>query len=360
MATFHIEQPLRPLSRSRTDRWLGGVCGGLARGRGVHPGWVRAAFVAGALVAGVGVLVYLACWLIIPQEGEAPGEGSSGWLVALAKACATCLGLAMLAALAATATLFGFGWIAVALTAAILLAVLVAWPRLGPAWALLPIAAVALPSVAVAASGVGFSANVAHVTIDPGALAPAGVVTFRAGLGGMLVDLRHTSLPASGTLDVRVQGGVRRTIVALPHDRCVHVELTYSVQPFWSHVASLVAGHSPAPGVVVFGDYLPGRSGSRRLSSPAPGPVLKLHLTSAGGSLYVRDYPDTVDPDLEPAWPGYAVHPEPPPNVRGLSKRQARFEVRAWRVRHDAEVRSQRLVAQAIPGPCAFAGVPLG
>ena len=97
MATFHIEQPLRPLSRSRTDRWLGGVCGGLARGRGVHPGWVRAAFVAGALVAGVGVLVYLACWLIIPQEGEAPGEGSSGWLVALARACAACLGLAMLA-----------------------------------------------------------------------------------------------------------------------------------------------------------------------------------------------------------------------------------------------------------------------
>jgi phage shock protein PspC (stress-responsive transcriptional regulator) len=360
MATFEIEQPLRLVSRSRDDRWLGGVCAGLGRARGIHPAWIRAAFFLGALIGGIGALVYLACWLIIPQEGEAPGEGSSSWLVGLAKACATCLGLATLAVLAATATLFGLGWIAVALAAATLVAVLTAWPRLGPAWALLPIAGIALPSVAVAAAGVELATNAGHVTVAPRALAPGGVATFRAGLGTLLVDLRHTSLPATGTLNVRVQGGVRRTIVALPSDRCMQVELTYSVRPFWSEVASLVAGHLPATGVVVFGEYLPGRSGNRRLTSPVPGPVLKLHLTSAGGSLYVRDYPDTVDPDVEPGWPGYAVHPEPPPNVRGLSKRGARIEVRAWRVRHAAEVRAQRLVSQAIPGPCAFAGVPLG
>ncbi len=49
-------------------------------------------------------------------------------MVALAKACATCVGLATLGVLAATATLFGFGWIAVALAAAAVVAVLVAWP----------------------------------------------------------------------------------------------------------------------------------------------------------------------------------------------------------------------------------------
>ncbi len=355
MTTFPTEQPLGLLFRSRSDRWLGGVCGGLARGRGIHPAWIRAAFVVGGLIAGVGMLVYLACWLIIPQEGEAPGEGSSGWLVPLAKACATCLGLATLAALAATATLFGFGWVAVALAAATLLAVLVSWPRFGPAWALLPIAGIALPAVAVAASGVQLSTNPGPVTIAPRALAPGGVATFRAGLGTLLVDLRRTDLPATGTLNVRVQGGVRRTIVALPHDRCVHVTLRYSVQPFWSEVASLLAGRSPAPGVAVFGDYLPGRSGSRRLASPAPGPVLKLHLTSAGGSLYVRDYPDTVDPDASPNWPGYPVYPEPRPDVRGLSKRNASYELRSWRARHTAEVRSQQVVAQDMPGPCAVA-----
>jgi hypothetical protein len=177
-------------------------------------------------------------------------------------------------------------------------------------------------------------------------------------LGTLLVDLRRTELPATGTLNVRVQGGVRRTIVALPHDRCVHVELNYSVRPFWSEVASAVAGRAPTPGVVVFGDYLPGRSGRRDLASQTPGPVLNLHMSSAGGSLYVRDYPDTVDPDDMPNWPGYPVVPEPRPNLHGLSKRQARHELSAWRGRHSAEVRSQQFVAQNVSGPCAIGPVP--
>jgi phage shock protein PspC (stress-responsive transcriptional regulator) len=360
MATFEIEQPLRLVSRSRSERWLGGVCAGLGRARGIHPAWIRAAFVIGGLIAGVGLLAYLACWLIIPAEGEEPGVRPSGWLVALAKACATCLGLATLAVLAAGATLFGLGWIAIVLAAATLLVVLVAWPRLGPAWALLPLAGIALPAVAVAAGGVQLATTTGRVTVAPRALAPGGVATFRAGLGTFLVDLRRTELPATGTLNVRVQGGVRRTIVALPHDRCVHVELTYSVRPFWSEVASVVAGRAPAPGVAVFGNYLAGRSGKRDLTSPTPGPVLKLHVTSAGGSLYVRDYPDNVDPDDAPNWPGYPVAPELRPNLRGLSKRQASHELRAWRVRHAAEVRSEQFVARNMSGPCATAAGPTG
>ncbi|HET6867104.1 MAG TPA: PspC domain-containing protein [Solirubrobacteraceae bacterium] len=359
MATFQIEQPLRLVSRSRDGRWLGGVCAGLGRARGIHPAWIRAAFVAGGLIAGIGVLVYLSCWLIIPQEGEQPGDGSSGWLVGLAKACGACLGLVTLAVLAAGATLFGFGWVALALAAVALLAVLASWPRLGPAWALLPLAGIALPAVAVASSGTRLVATAAQETINVGRLAPGGIATFRSGLGTMLVDLRHTALPATGTLNVRVQGGVRRTIVALPHDRCVHVELTYSTHPFWSQVASLVAGHGTAAGVVVFGAYLPASSGSRRLTSPVPGPVLKLHVTSAGGSLYVRDYPDTVNPDYIPDWPGLVDQPEPRPDVRGLSKGQARYELRAWRRRYAGELRSEQEVSRAMPGPCAAAAVPV-
>jgi phage shock protein PspC (stress-responsive transcriptional regulator) len=356
MATFQIEQPLRLVSRSREGRWLGGVCAGLGHARGIHPAWIRTGFVAAGLVGGIGVLVYVACWLIIPLEGEAAGERASGGLVALAKACATCVGLATLGVLAATATLFGFGWIAVALAAAAVVAVLVAWPRLGPAWALLPLVGIALPAVAVAAGGVKLAPDTGHVTVAPQTLAPGGVATFRAGLGTLLVDLRRTELPVTGTLNVRVQGGVRRTIVALPHDRCVHVELNYSVRPFWSEVASLVAGRAPAAGVRVFGTGLWDRSGKRDLSSPIPGPVLKLNLTSAGGSLYVRDYPDSVDPDADPDWPGYPVYVEPSPKLHGVSKPLARYELRSWRARHAAEVRSQRFVAQNMGGPCTAVG----
>jgi phage shock protein PspC (stress-responsive transcriptional regulator) len=358
MATFPIEQPLALVSRSRKDRWLGGVCAGLARGRGINPAWIRGAFVVAALFAGLGALAYIACWLVIPQEGAELGSESSRWLVRLAKACAACLALLMLAGLAAVATLFGFGWVAGALAAGVLLVVLLTWPRLGPAWALLPLAAVALPTAAVAASGVQFVASAGHVTIAPRALAPGGLATFRAGLGTTLVDLRHTSLPTTGTLNVRVEGGVRRTIVALPHDTCVHVDLAYSVAPFWGQVASLLAGRPEAPGVVLFGNYLPGRSGARRLITALPGPVLKLDFTSAGGSLYVRDYPDTVDPDLSPNWPGYPVIPEARPDVRGIAKGAARSELRAWQVRHAAEVSSQQLVDFNLSGPCATRVAP--
>jgi len=62
----------RPLRRSRRHRIVAGVCGGLAEWRGWNPTLVRVAFVlVGALPIFPGILVYLALWLVVPQE-EAP------------------------------------------------------------------------------------------------------------------------------------------------------------------------------------------------------------------------------------------------------------------------------------------------
>ena len=59
-----------PTSRARHGRWLGGVCAGLAARWDVPPARVRLAFVLGALALGLGVLAYLAAWLILPAESE--------------------------------------------------------------------------------------------------------------------------------------------------------------------------------------------------------------------------------------------------------------------------------------------------
>jgi phage shock protein C len=57
------------LTRSLTDRTLGGVCGGLGAYVGIDPWWVRGAFVIlGVFTAGTGVLIYLALWLILPAQ----------------------------------------------------------------------------------------------------------------------------------------------------------------------------------------------------------------------------------------------------------------------------------------------------
>jgi phage shock protein PspC (stress-responsive transcriptional regulator) len=352
-----VRNPPRALTRSDAGRWLGGVCVGLARVRRARPAWIRAAFVAATLIGGVGILVYVACWLIVPEEGE-PAEGSSsGWIVVLAQACAVCVGIVAAATFGAAATLFGFGWMVAALAAAVLTGVLVAWPRLGPAWALLPIAALTLPSLAVAAGGLHLSPQPGSVTDSPRALTPTAHVTLRAGLGTMLIDLRHTALPASGMVPLRVEGGVRRTIVALPENRCVHVALRYRVRPFVAQVAAQLTGQLPFSGAEMFGTVLnPGSRMHAFPEGPAAGPWLSIDFTSLGGSLYVRDYPDSVDPNLRPSWPGYRVFPEPRPPTRGIPRRAARRLIAAWRSRHTRQVHSQRLVDALMPGPCAATG----
>jgi phage shock protein C len=56
------------LRRSRTDRWVGGVCGGLARVSGVESWIWRLVFVLCVLFAGFGALIYLLMWIFVPEE----------------------------------------------------------------------------------------------------------------------------------------------------------------------------------------------------------------------------------------------------------------------------------------------------
>ena len=61
----------KKLYRSRTDRMMAGVCGGLGRYLGVDPTLIRLAFVLLLLFGiGSGLLVYLAMMLIMPLEPE--------------------------------------------------------------------------------------------------------------------------------------------------------------------------------------------------------------------------------------------------------------------------------------------------
>jgi phage shock protein C len=59
---------IRRVRRSRRDRVLGGVCGGLGRYLNVDPVLLRIAAVALALSGGVGVLAYLIAWIVIPEQ----------------------------------------------------------------------------------------------------------------------------------------------------------------------------------------------------------------------------------------------------------------------------------------------------
>ncbi len=60
--------PVRRIQRSRRDRWIFGVSGGLAEYFGLHPAIYRVLFVALAFAGGTGILLYVALALVMPDE----------------------------------------------------------------------------------------------------------------------------------------------------------------------------------------------------------------------------------------------------------------------------------------------------
>jgi phage shock protein C len=68
METRRMENPRPRLTRSRTDRMVGGVCGGLAAWGGWDPTLVRLGFVFVSILSAAfpGLLVYLVMWVITP------------------------------------------------------------------------------------------------------------------------------------------------------------------------------------------------------------------------------------------------------------------------------------------------------
>jgi phage shock protein PspC (stress-responsive transcriptional regulator) len=56
------------LTRSRRDKKIAGICGGLAEYFGIDPVIPRLIWVILALGAGIGVFAYLICWIVIPKE----------------------------------------------------------------------------------------------------------------------------------------------------------------------------------------------------------------------------------------------------------------------------------------------------
>ena len=67
----------RVLRRSRDERVIGGVCGGLGRYLGVDPVLLRIAFVILAIAGGGGILLYIVSWILIPEQREGEELGTA-------------------------------------------------------------------------------------------------------------------------------------------------------------------------------------------------------------------------------------------------------------------------------------------
>ena len=65
-----MNEPYKKLTRSRKDKMIAGVCGGLAEFFNIDPSWVRLFFILFFLLGGCSLLVYLVMWVVVPLAPE--------------------------------------------------------------------------------------------------------------------------------------------------------------------------------------------------------------------------------------------------------------------------------------------------
>lgn len=65
-----LTQEPRRLYRSRQDRKIAGICGGLADYFRVDPVWIRIIFLVFLFLGGSALLVYIIMWFVVPLEPE--------------------------------------------------------------------------------------------------------------------------------------------------------------------------------------------------------------------------------------------------------------------------------------------------
>jgi phage shock protein PspC (stress-responsive transcriptional regulator) len=279
----------RRLLRSRSNRVIGGVCGGLGRYFNVDPIFFRIAAIALTLIGGAGLLLYVAALVLMPNEpdgvaAEPPPEGRSRALVIALVVVALLIGwpfllggglvaagvLVPLAFLVAAGVLvwwlvsgegpsgdaadiarraaLGIGVIVLCLLVAIggawaaaagggtVVAILVigaglvilAGAFLKPVrWLILPAVVLALSAGAIAAADIDLDGGVGDEIYRP-ASAAALDDRYELGIGQLEVDLRDTDLPAGDTplaLDV----GVGEARLLVREDVCVATDADVGV-----------------------------------------------------------------------------------------------------------------------------------
>lgn len=327
--------PPRRLHRSRGDRVVGGVAGGLGSYFDVDPILFRLAFGVLAIVGGAGVLAYLAALAFVPEEGDAPRRLDSRQ--ALTYAGVGLLALVTLAVLGeqggelgpllVLAVLAGIGyavfkalrrgrseggvtvgrlaaWVATgaaivagalvlavgaalvaadgsgALVAAVVIAIgvlLVAAALLGrrARWLAVPALVIAGPLGIVSAADVSFDGGFGERQYRPASVSALPAGGYRLGAGELRIDLRDLDLPAGSVTDLPVRLGAGHVEIVVPRGVCATTD------------SRLGAGYFGLRGREAAGldvDYLV-------RSRPARAPQIRIRADVGLGAVEVLDRP---------------------------------------------------------------------
>lgn len=223
------DQPTPPQSpppkrfvRSRTDRMLGGIAGGLGAYFGIDALLVRLAIVVLVVVSGGGgLLAYGVVWLFSPADGaDGPPVRLHGRSLLVRLVVLTAL-------LGASALVFAAGVWAVAVGGGVTLALVITVVGAGVAaaafvrpvrWLAIPAVALALGAAFAAAAGIDGKGGVGARDYHPASAADLRD-HYQLGAGRLLVDLRDARL--TGEHRVRLDVGIGEAVLLVPEDVCV-------------------------------------------------------------------------------------------------------------------------------------------
>jgi phage shock protein PspC (stress-responsive transcriptional regulator) len=225
--------PRRPLLRSKHNRVLWGVAGGIGDHIGVSPLLVRVAFVVVSLFGGAGILAYLVLAVALPEDdGTGRPVPDSVW-ARLGKVLLVCflvaigLGLAAVMALAsAWATATGHGTVVAAVVIALGVGLVAAAfvtsvrRRITP-WLLTAALVLGIPAGAIAAADVDIDGSVGERNYTPTALVDLPADGYELGTGQLVVDLRDLPWQKGKTVAVSSHLGIGQMIVSVPKNVCV-------------------------------------------------------------------------------------------------------------------------------------------
>ena len=238
------------LERSRQDRMVAGVAGGLARYFDVHPAFYRVGFVVLTLLGGAGILIYAAAALVMPNEGQEDSIATRA-LKQRRERPWPLIGLALVAvafvSLLSHATLWPHGdaWFLLLVAGAAILWITrrsdrkAASPdaaalavedsrrirRVFKGFAIAFGTLVALILVATAVFAASFHVHVGNGVGDRNyVVAGAGDLdrNYTLGIGDMTLDLRNVSFPA-GETEVKARVDVGNLDVIVPSDVALRV-----------------------------------------------------------------------------------------------------------------------------------------
>ena len=271
---------VRRLTRSSSDKLIGGVSGGLGRYFGVDPILFRIAFVVLTFAGGVGVLAYIGLLAFVPADDDsrpfgqrrdanvigavllgivvviilgppfffvgpalvpialligigillwrASGgtlpSGDAGRVIARAT-IALLIGIAAVGAFAGVFLLAALGGGTTLAVLAIVagVALVVAGLSGGARWLIAPALVLVLPLAIVTAADIRVDGGVGERQYRPASVSDIRP-SYELGMGQLVVDMRDVDLPA-GTTELDLQLGIGHAVVRVPEDACVSSEV---------------------------------------------------------------------------------------------------------------------------------------